>query len=114
MGQGAHGHPRQERASVPDVRGHGPSDRWTLAPKWWTPAFAGRGQPYASPMGILPSGVCRRCWAHLAYRAQWFLAPKRLQRPLNFGGGLDLLRQMVGVFRGLVWRRCVMRRRVQI
>ncbi len=72
------------------MRGHGPSDRWTLAPKWWSPAFAGRGQPYASPMGILPSGVCR-CWAHLAYRAQWFLAPKRLQRPLNFGGGLDLM-----------------------
>src|SRR6266581_1484889 len=43
MDQGTHGHPRQERASAPDARGHGPSDRWTLAPKRWSPAFAGRG-----------------------------------------------------------------------
>jgi len=66
------------------------------------------------PNGCVTLESMCRCQAHLAHRAPRWLAPERVQRPSNFGGGPDLLGRLLSRgFRSLVWRRCVMRRLLQ-
>ena len=52
----------------------------------------------------------------MALRVLRFLAREQLQQPFNFGGGSDLLRQLVsGRFCALIWRqRCVMQLWLQV
>src|SRR5260221_13676386 len=53
--------------------------------------------------------VCQ-CWARLPHCVLQCLTPERLQLPASIGGGLDLLRRLMGegLFHSLVWWRCVM------
>ena len=92
-------HRRQEQASAPGARGHGPSDCQVLAHEQWSPASVGLRirQGVRLPDGLTALSCARRCWAHLAHRVLQCLAPERLQWLSNFGWGSDLIGRLLGI-----------------
>jgi len=65
--------------------------------------------------GRLALWCMHQCQAHIVRCTPHLLAPERLQLPSSFGGGLDLLGQLVNMgFRDLVWWQRVVWRRAQI
>ena len=97
----AHRHPRQRQTSTSEACGLGPSNRqdFTPEPERWSLVYANRRdqEGACAPVqgGAMPAlGCCGARTGILPFvpsRALQVLAPKRLQQPYHFGGGLDLL-----------------------
>jgi hypothetical protein len=98
MDQDTHHHARWRQAAAPELRGHRPSDRQTLAPEWRSPAFASRGGQEGGRAPLQEASSARGSAGLIRSIARRdVLAPKRLQRFSYFGGGPDLPWRMVGV-----------------